>query len=481
MRQVVQCGPDTLSLANETTMPHQTDVAGRGAAAAMILLLLSLLVPGHAAADSPLLLSTPIGGPGDDDQVVGVRVQSDGTVVVATNVAPGTRFGDKVIQGNAVDGTVGAVIRLKPDGSEVLSLLPISAKLHDLALDEHDRLYVAAGQEGVAVIDAAGRKGLRVVNVGGNCTRVDATGDGASVALAGNTATLIAANGRRIQRVKGKGYTEDVALHADSKTIILTGFTNNRAFDGNKTNPVQICYVWGYGFDGQRKYTLYDWSTDRESDRFLNKPTNNMADTRGYRCAIGRDGRLYVAFEAAGGNHLFRYSTTDITEPFKLVGGDAYYSFHNSRSEHKTVFGRYDPATGEALAIQQFCGRLSSGRANAVRVEDGDITADAKGNVVLVGRSASGLPVNQKLEGAGDYEGGAFILIMNADLSKRVLCTYIGGGNTTAADLRPRDGGGATLAFGGQGPDEDKPMHITKPQQDKRFGKDGFIATAILK
>ena len=30
-------------------------------------------------------------------------------------------------------------------------------------------------------------------------------------------------------------------------------------------------------------------------ERFLNKPTNNMADSRGDRCAIGRDGKLYVA------------------------------------------------------------------------------------------------------------------------------------------------------------------------------------------
>jgi len=87
---------------------------------------------------------------------------------------------------------------------------------------------------------------------------------------------------------------------------------------------------------------------------------SRRVDTRGYRCAIGRDGRLYIAFEAAGGNHLFRYSPTDINEPFKLVGG-------------------------------------------------------------------------------------------------------------------------ATLAFGGQGPEQDQPMHIHRPLQDKRFGKDGFIATATLK
>ncbi|NBC10123.1 MAG: hypothetical protein GVY24_00110 [Planctomycetes bacterium] len=91
------------------------------------------------------------------------------------------------------------------------------------------------------------------------------------------------------------------------------------------------------------------------------------------------------------------------------------------------------------------------------------------------------LPTGVKIEGAGDDEGGACPLIMNDDLSQGVLCIYIGGGRTAAADLRPRGAGGATLAFGGQGPEQDKPMHITQPLQDKRFGNDGFVATATLK
>lgn len=74
-----------------------------------------------------------------------------------------------------------------------------------------------------------------------------------------------------------------------SKTVIQTGFRNAHAFDGKKTYPVQIAYIRSHCYDGERKWTDYDWSTDQQSDRFLNKPTNNMADSRGDRCAIGRD------------------------------------------------------------------------------------------------------------------------------------------------------------------------------------------------
>ena len=168
-----------------------------------------------------------------------------------------------------------------------------------------------------------------------------------------------------------------------------TGFRNAKAFDGKRTYPVQICYLFGYDYSGEKKWSAYDWSTDRDSDRFLNKPENNMADTRGYRCSIGRDGKLYAAFEAAGGNHCFRYSSVDIMKKVGMAGGDAHHSFHNSRAEHKTVFVRMEPGTGEYLAGQQFCGRLPNGRANATRVKAGDIIADEHGRVCLLYTSPS--------------------------------------------------------------------------------------------
>ncbi len=432
------------------------------------------------ATNSPLSVATVLGGPGDNDAVVGVRIQSDGSVVVAANLAQGTRIADRVVKGTPVDGTVGVVLRLTSDGKQVLSLLPIAAKLHDLAIDDADRIYLAAGAAGLAVVDKAGVKGIRARELGASCTRVDVTGDGHAAALAGGKATLFSPDGRAMTQVSGKSYTEDVAVHGPSKTIVLTGFTNNNAFDGNRTYPVQICYVWGYGYDGKRKYTLYDWSVDRDSDRFLNKPTNNMADTRGYRCAIGDDGKLYVAFEAAGGNHLFRYSTTDITTPFKLVGGDQYHRFHQSRSEHKIVFGRFDAATGEAIAIQEFCTRLADGNANATRIKDGDIAADSEGRVYLAGASAHGLPVSETLENSGDYKGGAFVLIMSPDLTERIFCTYTGGREMHTIAFRRADGKNL-LAFGGRGPEDGKPVHLYQPLQEKRFGTDGYLAIGVLR
>jgi hypothetical protein len=256
-----------------------------------------------------------------------------------------------------------------------------------------------------------------------------------------------------------------VCVDSDSETVIQTGFRNAHAFDGKKTYPVQICYVHGHAYDGKRTWTNYDWSTDRESDRFLNKPTNNMADTRGDRCSIGRDGKLYVTFQVAGGNHVFRYHPRDIMRKVDLAGGDQYHQFHNSRAEHKCFFARFEAATGDYLAGQQFCGRLGSGRANYAATKDGDITADAQGRVYIVGRAAAGLPLSMNPTG-GDYTGGGFLLVMSPDLKQRLLCTRTcdGRGAPHAVDVRTIDGR-TRAVFAGSGMTEG--MFVRKAIQEK--------------
>jgi len=207
-----------------------------------------------------------------------------------------------------------------------------------------------------------------------------------------------------------------------------------------------------------------------------------MADSRGDRCTIGKDGKLYVTFQVAGGNHVFRYSPTNITEKVKLAGGDKYHQFHNSRAEHKCFFARYDPGTGKFLAGQQFCGRLSSGRANAAVTKTGEITADEAGRVYVVGRAASGLPLTMNPDG-DDYTGGGFILVMSPDLKTRLLVTRTAGGKGAPHTVDARTVNGKTRAiFGGSGmvdgmftknAPQPKPCDAGSGKKDP---KDGFFA-----
>jgi hypothetical protein len=419
-----------------------------------VAMFTSTLLVGAVPVDSPsaggyaIVASSYLGSAGFDDSVVGARILSDGTIVLAANLSADVARILNASQSTFDDGLRGGLVHLSPDGSRLLALAGLATEVRDMAIDARDNVYLAAGANGLLKVDLKTTCILWRKDFA-DCTRVDASPGGHLAVIADGNIHVFDLAGTQIGQAKGKGYTNDVCVDARSKTVVFCGFRNAHAFDGKRTYPVQICYIIGLNYDGSRKWTNYDWSTDRESDRFLNKPTNNMADTRADRCAIGRDKKLYVTFQVAGGNHIFRYNPKDIMQKALIVGGDKYHRFYNSRAEHKNFFARYEPATGEYLAGQQFCGRLSNNRANAVVTKEGDITADEQGRVYLVGKSAYGIPVNL-FPDKSDYAGGGFILIMSADLKERLLCTRTCGGKGSphAVATRMIDGR-INVVFGG--------------------------------
>jgi hypothetical protein len=433
----------------------------------------------HAGEDLELVTSSFLGGADYDNSVVGARIQSNGTIVLAANLGTDAAKRIRFPDADAADRH-GCIVRLAADGTKALGLHVVAAELKDLAIDNDDNLYLAAGDEGLVKLSPDAAKVIWKKSLP-DCTRGDAAGDGHCVALAGGNLKIFDNAGKEIGTAKGSHYTCDVCIDGSSKTVIYCGFRNAHAFDGKRTYPVQICYIRGLAYDGRRKWTDYEWSTDRESDRFLNKPENNMADSRADRCTIGRDGKLYVTFQVAGGNHLFRYSPKNIMEKAPIVGGDKHHEFYNSRAEHKCFFARYEPATGEYLAGQQFCGRLSNNRSNAVVTKQGEITADEHGRVYVVGNAAYGLPLTVNPDG-GDYTGGGFILVMSPDLKTRLLCTRTAGGKGAPHAVDVRQINGRTRAvYGGSGMPEGmftkcalQPAPATGGKTDKKQG-DGFF------
>lgn len=398
------------------------------------------------AGDFEFVTASYLGAAGFDDRVVGARIQSDGAIVLAANLGPGVKAPGL----NVEAGKNGCVLRLSPDGRKLLGAAAVARELKDLALDERDNLYVAAGADGLLKLSPQGDKAL-LRREFKDCARVDAARDGHFAAIADGSIHIFDPDGKPLGTAKGSNFTCDVCIDAASRTVVFTGFRNAHAHDGKKRQPVQIPYIFGLAYDGSRKWENYNWDTDEKSDRFLNKPTNNMADARGDRCTIGRDGKLYVTFQVAGGNHIFRYSPRNILEKATLAGGDHYHQFHNSRAEHKCFFARYDPATGDYLAGQQFCGRLANGRANYVATKTGEINADEAGRVYVVGVAASGLPISLNPSGA-DYTGGAFLLVMSPDLKTRLVCTRLGNGAAHAVDARTMDGKLRAVFAGGEAP-----------------------------
>jgi len=430
--------------------------------------------------------SSYLGAAGYDDSVAGARIQSDGTIVLAANLGEKPRLKGETVPA----GKHGCILRLSPDGKKLLSLTAIAGEVKDLALDDKDALYLAAGADGFLKLSPKADKTL-LQKPSKDCARVDAARDGHFALIADGSICIFDPDGKELGTAKGSNFTNDVCIDAASRTVVFCGFRNAHAFDGKKRQPVQIPYIFGLGYDGTRKWEDYNWSTDPASDRFINKPTNNMADSRADRCSIGRDGKLYVTFQVAGGNHIFRYSPTNIMEKATLAGGDKYHQFYNSRAEHKNVFARYEPATGAYAIGQQFCGRLESGKASYVATKTGEITADEAGRVYVVGVAAAGLPLSlnpdgERAPGAGDGSGGGFILVMSPDLKTRLLCTRMAGaGAPHAADARTVGGKLRAVYGGGEMP---KGMYVKDALQpeaadegkEKNDPKDGFFAVLAV-
>lgn len=456
----------------------------------IVLVLLSSAVAWTATlSEASFSICSLLGG--SNDLVRAARIQSDGAIVLAANVSSGPVA--QQASGNAAGR--GLVIRLAPGGSRLSAAYRVGMEARDLAIDSQDNIYVALGREGVAKLDRQVQRLLWKKDTGGLAARLDAAADGTCAVLnydtdndttpGPGTVLVLAADGSKLGTFKGRHNTIDVAIDGTSQTVITIGWRQANAFDGRRKEPVQIAHLTGRSYSGVEKYHLYDWSTDTNSPAFINRPANNMADTRGYRVALGADGRLYAAFECAGGNHIFRFEPRLIQGAWvdakaKKPKADAYHSFHNSRAEHKVFVARFDPATGEYLSGQEFCGRLSNGRANAVRVKSGAIAAGPDGTLYLAGTAAYGLPVSFLPPGTGDYTGGGFVLGIKPGLNERLFCLRLqAGAEVHAVDAR-RIGNRTIVVCGGTTSTKSEPFWTKNALQTQAPPGSGFFAVFTI-
>ncbi|MCC5829936.1 MAG: PKD domain-containing protein [Phycisphaeraceae bacterium] len=441
--------------------------------------------------------SSWLGGAGNDQEVRGAIIQSDGTVVLAANIGnaqPGGLTPD--LLGSATGSSSGAIIRLSADGTQVLSVARLAGKVMDLAADSAGNLYVAMWTEGFAKLNPDATSVLwskSTMDLGfANVQRIDAGPDGYVAVLGGGSLDAGTTLGGHVQvfdptgihlgGVSDSKWKNDVAIHEPSGTVVFLGYRN--ATDGASGLPVQISYYRGIAYDGTIKYTGYDWSGNPNSPDYLNSPTNNMADTRGYRAAIGDDGYLYLAFESAGGNNLFRYDPFDINTPVSLAGGDSFHSPFNTGANHITFFGKYEPATGEFVNGNHFLTRLTNGSGNTAFMRRGDIHADSEGRVYVVGQSAWGLPLPSHPSYSGsagfnpgvdnNYLGGSFLLVMEPNLTTRAHISSLTGGMNHTVAARVLPGGSAQIVTGGRAGGD---LYLLDPiQSQPGTGHNGWFA-----
>jgi hypothetical protein len=422
-----------------------------------------LLAAGPSLArEWPLDTASYLGGTGTNDSVRASAIQSDGTVVLAANISDATPGGlAPMLLGGSTATTPGAIVRLSRDGRTVLSVTRLAKELWDMAIDGSDNIYVAARAAGIIKLNPQAGAILWQRDNGGSCDRVDAAPNGYAVGLRGSwdssgwtangagTIFVYDNHGNQLASFPGHNRTQDVAIDDVTQSVFAVGWANKNSCN----NPVQVAYIKSHTYSGAQKWKSYDW-TGNQLDPGCSAPcgVNNMADTRGYRIAMGRDGYLYMAAECAGGNHIFRYDPYDLCKSVPIVGGDKYHSFANTAAEHKTFFGRYDPATGNHVLGQQWTARNSTEKGNTVRMRSGSITADETGRVFISGNTACSLPYSTDHTGCDQTCSGAYVLGMSADLRTRLLSTRInasGEMTTVAARVLPGQTN-PNVVFGGR-------------------------------
>ncbi|MCC5840922.1 MAG: hypothetical protein JJT96_12455, partial [Opitutales bacterium] len=423
-----------------------------------------------SAEDSPwnLSASSYLGYAGSDDEVFGLRVLSDGTIVLAAQIGdaqPQNPGAPDPVMPTLLNGATatssGAILRLSSDGRTILSVTRISDELRDLEIDNDDNLYVAAGFAGLLKLNPTADTLLGVRQAGAFVKRVTTSASYVATLVPDNLAspqtspgpgdiTLYGTALNEIAAFRGIRNTLDIAIHEPSETVALVGWRQASApgqTEGGQIFPVQIAYMRGVDFSGDLKWEAYDWEINSNinggnefaaedvtvgdtvipqgfilttNPRYLNSTgqvighlpepdgravygfENNMADTRGYRITVGGDGYLYAAYEAAGGNHIFRRrglrdaALSNFREGTPQAGGDFFNSFINTGAGHKTVINRYDPLTGEKVRGNQFNTliSISSGMsANTLRMTQGGLHVDAEGRLYFGAAAASGLPL----------------------------------------------------------------------------------------
>lgn len=447
-----------------------------------------------------------LGSTGDTDEVRGSVIQQNGAVVLAANVGDRAFPGVPVRLLNGATATSpGCIIKLTADGKTILAVTRVSAFVSDLVADARDNLYVAASSGGYLKLNASADTLLWKFTppVGQNVYRADAGPSGINAIVTSTnaiTAVDTQLSGTNIRSFDAAGnllndfgdisqYTSDVAVHESSQTIIGVGFRNTRAqtsLDGSTgTEPIYIPVIRGWSYDGSvTKYSAYNWDANARitnpdgttalNPRWVNASENNMADVRAFRCSIGRDDKLYVCYEVAGGNHVLRYAPFSVTTVAPIVGGagDAYFNFYNSNTEIKVVVGRYDPPTGNILLAQQFTARLPNTKANTVFTKYGAVEADEDGRVYVTGASAFGLPLTIDHQ-PGDYTGGAFLLILSPDMTRReVVLRLITDGQGHTLSVKNRD----YFVWGGKTKGT-APLYAVSPLQPARSSPvDGWFA-----
>ena len=376
--------------------------------------------------DLQVSTATYLGGT-SHDEASAIEISPRNELVVAGNFGTAQGTGQAFL--GATTGSAGQIVRMSLSGREVLSVTHLGDDINDMDVNRSTGAIAAVGDFGVTVLNPTGEQVYWSQDVGAPIERVAIAENGTVVTLHNKTISVWNPGGHlRSQTTLVRSYVNDIAVDPTSGKVYVTGFDNkNNANDSN--NPVQVTFLTSLDLDLNVNWQTWGFDGNSLTDDVNGQGQNDMADTRGYRVTIGRDGQLYFLGEVAGGNSIYRWNGKDRSTPTQ-VKYDAYNDPYNSASPHQAYYARINPDTGEVMQGQLAFPRYN-GASNAFRVEKGTISADESGNVYIGGVTFSGVDGrdNNQIDGqsVGSYafrsEGDLTALVVSSDFQQRRLWT----------------------------------------------------------
>ena len=377
--------------------------------------------------------ATYLGG-AEDDFTNAVDISADGKFVIIGGSLQNANLGGTDTQ--LLGGGDGTLIRYDSQTNQVISTTRLPGNVVDVEVSKNGDIAVAY-EGGIAVLnsDATQVKWNKNLN---DVFRI-AISDSGKVAAVENTnadrAYLFDSNGQQLQQwvtTSDSNHFNDIAVtDQEGGMVIATGYKQ-------KTSNLQVAFTQAWSHTGQNLWTNYDFSaTDIQN-------ANVMADTRGVRVAIGRDGQLYASYKINGGTgaSILSRDPNNLSETLgndRKIETDNYNRPTNVGSINMAWYGRYDLETGELIRGQSLLSRLNSGKGNSVEVES--ITATEDGTVILAGNTGARIAnrdiqtiEGQTVNGYAGFEG--YVAIISPDLEERISWTPITDGQGAVAASR---------------------------------------------
>ncbi len=378
--------------------------------------------------------ATYLGGK-EDDSTNAVDISLDGKFVIVGGSLKNAKLGGKETE--LLGGGDGTIVRYNSQTNQVIATARLPGKVLDLEVSKNGDIAVAY-EGGIAVLngDATEVKWSKSLS---DVARI-AISDSGKVGVVrdrkgDDRAYLFDSNGEELQKwstnSSRRNFLDIAVTDQNGGMVIATGFEQ-------KTGILQVAFTEALSYEGESLWKNYDFD-----DKDIYKE-NLMADTRGQRVAIGRDGQLYSSYFVNGGTgfSIFYRDPFDLSEKVtadRKIETDQYTKPTNVGSVKMTWYGRYDLKTGDLVKGQSLLSRFNSGKGNSVDVDS--ITATEDGTVILGGSSAYKIAnrSEQTIEGkpVSEYTGfEGYIAIISPDLTERLAWTPITDSDGAVAAVR---------------------------------------------